>query len=249
MWKLDENGKIVVDDKGHPIWIDTDGKEKSFDIKDNGDLIANLRNENIERRQTNSSLETKLKAYEGIDPQKARDALKLMEEGGNEDIAGVQKRYDDLLKTQEQELTAKYEKAEESLRQALKVNAFATSEFIREHTTGDIGYLEYLFGKHFKVQDDGTVVCTHDLNNPDQLLYSKTKPTQLASFDEALSMLLNESSKRDHLLKAVNNQGGGVDNKGNYVGKKWSDFSEKELAHIAENQPELFDELAKTREN
>lgn len=49
MWKKDENGNLVADDKGNPILITADGKEEGFSLEANKQHIMQSQHQD-ERR-------------------------------------------------------------------------------------------------------------------------------------------------------------------------------------------------------
>ena len=65
--------------------------------------------------------------------------------------------------------------------------------------------LQARFGQSFKVED-GKVVAYDGSGNK---IYSRSKPGELAAFDEALEFLVEQYPQKDHILKASGNQGTG----------------------------------------
>ena len=76
--KLDENGHAVLRE-GKPVYVHEDGKEVVFDAIDATATINRLNIEAQKHRETNQSLETQVKAFEGIeDPKAAIEALRTV---------------------------------------------------------------------------------------------------------------------------------------------------------------------------
>lgn len=74
--KLDENGNVVVQD-GKPVYVYDDGKEVAFDALQATQKIAQLNSEAKAHREAKEAVETKLKAFDGLDAQAARTALEV----------------------------------------------------------------------------------------------------------------------------------------------------------------------------
>ncbi|MCS5880838.1 hypothetical protein LNP17_13745 [Klebsiella variicola subsp. variicola] len=51
-------------------------------------------------------------------------------------------------------------------------------------------------------------------------IYSRSKPGELAAFDEALEFLVEQYPQKDHILKASGNQGGGSRQSQHSLGQK-----------------------------
>jgi hypothetical protein len=66
--------------------------------------------------------------------------------------------------------------------------------------------VQALFGQRFKVED-GKIVGYDPSGNK---VYSRTKPGELAEFDEALEMMVDAYHYRDNVLKGTNSSGSGA---------------------------------------
>lgn len=64
---------------------------------------------------------------------------------------------------------------------------------------------------------DGAVVAYDGTGNK---IYSRAKPGELASFDEAIEFLVEQYPQKDHILKASGNQGGGSRQSQHQAGQK-----------------------------
>ena len=104
------NGKklIVTDDAGLPLVVNDDGNEVPLDGIHLLDKIPVLQAEAKKHREAKEAAETALKSYEGLDPEKAREAVrkisdidltKLIDKGKVEEVrAEVKASYEAKLK-------------------------------------------------------------------------------------------------------------------------------------------------------
>ena len=72
--KLDENGHVVVKD-GFPVWVAEDGAEIAYNVPDLVNKISAVNAESTGRRKDIDALTCQLKAFDGIDPEKAKAAV------------------------------------------------------------------------------------------------------------------------------------------------------------------------------
>ena len=72
-WKLDADGKLELKD-GNPIYLDASGRESIVD----GGTITRLNGEARAHREAKEAAETKLRAFEGLDPEAARKAVETV---------------------------------------------------------------------------------------------------------------------------------------------------------------------------
>jgi hypothetical protein len=72
--KFDDKGAVVVQD-GKPVYSMEDGKEVAFDAPATCDTINRLNGEAEQHREQKEAAETKLKAFDCIEPEAARKAL------------------------------------------------------------------------------------------------------------------------------------------------------------------------------
>ncbi|WP_417023829.1 hypothetical protein [Bilophila wadsworthia] len=75
--KLDENGHVVVKD-GFPVWVAEDGAEIAYNVPDLVNKISAVNAESAGRRKDIDALTSQLKAFDGIDPEKAKAALETV---------------------------------------------------------------------------------------------------------------------------------------------------------------------------
>ena len=209
-WKLDENNNIVLKD-GDPVYVDANGLEKTVGV----DTIARLNNEAKEHRVAKEEALTKLKAFEGIDPEKARaaletvaklDASKLIDTG---EVDKLKAQITQQFQTQLNEKDSAFTELKSKYENMIVDNAFANSDFIRNN---------------FKVENGDVVAYGYDGSR----LMSKTRAGEYATVEEAMQILAESHPQKDVILKANpgsgsgSGTGGGSTGAGRYM--KRSDF-------------------------
>lgn len=210
--KLDDKGQVVVQD-GKPVYIHDDGKEVAFDAPGTVATITRLNGEAKSHRERAEAAETKLKGFDGIaDPSAAikaletvanLDAKKLVDAGEVEKVrAEINKGWEAKLT----EATTKSRKLEEQLRGEKIGGAFARSKVIADKLAIPADMVEARFGQNFRMED-GRVVAYDTTGNK---LFSRARPGELADFDEALDMLIEQYPYKDHILKSSGASGGGA---------------------------------------
>lgn len=230
-WKLDENGSIVVKD-GNPVYVDTNGDEKTVAV----DTISRLNGEAKAHREAKEAALEKLKLYEGIDPEKAREALSKvskyeqqmkLDEGKLDEVKTA---ITNQFQTQLEEKTKSLEELQTRYDNMLVSSVFSNSDFIRENVAIPRDMFEATFRKNFKIEN-GTVAV---YDNNGNRLYSKTRSGEPATPDEGLQMLIESRPDKDFILKAAAHSGSGNDGRGGGNGGgrylKRSDFEKSSPA-------------------
>lgn len=194
---------------GKPVFTADDGKEIAFDAVGTGETIRRLNAEAKGHREAKEAAETKLKAFDGIeDPSAARDALSkianlkdkdLIEAGKVEEIKtaaikAVEDKYAPIV--------TERDKLKGELYAERVGGQFARSKFITEKVARHPTEMEAVFGKNFK-DEDGKAVAYDASGNK---IYSRSKPGEVAGFDEALEILIDQYPHKDGMLKGT---GGG----------------------------------------
>jgi hypothetical protein len=237
--KLDAEGRVVT--QGDlVVYVHDDGKEAPFDAAATMSTVTSLRGEAKNHRLAKEAAETKLRDFEGLDPQAAREALtkianldtKKLVDAGQVDAAVVA-----ALKPVEAKL-GEAEKRAQTLEQQLYGEviggAFARSKFLAEKTVLPPEIAQSAFGKHFKYED-GKVRAYDNDGNP---VFSRTKGGQHADVDEALEILIDAYPRKDSILKAENRSGSGTPSGAAGQGDKntisRSDFEKKNPTEKAE---------------
>lgn len=201
---------VVAD--GKPVFVDEAGKEIPFDAPGTVATISRLNGEAKGHREAKEAAEAKLKVFDGLDPAKAREALDKVgsiDAKNLIDAGEVDKVKAEVAKVYEEKLAAEVKRAAD-LEAALygeKIGgAFARSAFAKDKLAIPADFVQARFGSQFKLEA-GKVVA-YDTNG--NQIYSKSRPGELADFDEALEFLVNAYPQRDHILKGTGAQGSGA---------------------------------------
>ncbi len=255
--KLNDQGFAVVQD-GKPVYVHDDGKEVAFDAPSAVSKITALNAEARDHRQAKEAAEAKAKAFEGIeDAEAARKALetlknldegKLIQAGKVDEIKAAAQRA-----AQEQVAAASKAHAEELARTKQQLDkltgdlysekiggSFNRSKLITEKFAIPADLVQARFGQSFKVED-GKIVAYDQAGNK---IFSRSRPGEIADFDEALDTLVDQYPYKESILKGSGASGSGAGSsgsgggtqqaKGNFGGNK----SERTAA-IAARFPEL----------
>lgn len=210
--KLDEQGHVVVQD-GKPVYTTDDGKEVAFDAPGTVATISRLNGEAKGHRERAEAAEGKLKGFEGIaDPAAALkaletvanlDAKKLVDAG---EIEKVRSEISKAFETKLSEADGRAKTLEGQLYAEKIGGSFSRSKFITEKAAIPADLVQARFGSAFSIED-GKVVAKDANGNK---LYSRSSPGELAGFDEALEMLVEQYPYRDQILKGSGASGSGA---------------------------------------
>jgi hypothetical protein len=209
--KLDDQGHAVLQD-GKPVYVHDDGKEVAFDAAGTVSTITRLNAEAKSHRERAEAAEGKLKGFDGIEDGAAArkalelvanlDAKKLVDAGEVDKVkAEIAKGYQAQL----DEVSGKAQALEQQLYGEKIGGSFARSKLIAEKLAVPVDMVQATFGNRFKIEE-GKVVA-YDANG--NKLYSRSRPGELADFDEALDTLVEQYPHRDHILKSSGANGGG----------------------------------------
>lgn len=214
--KLDDKGAVIVLD-GKPVYVKDDGSEVAFDVAGTVSTIARLNGEAKTNRERAETAETKLKGFEGIDDPAAAlkalgivgnlDSKKLIDSGEVEKVKGEISK---AFQTQLDQANGKATALEQQLYAEKVGGAFSRSKYIAEKLAIPSDLVEARFGKSFGIEE-GRIVAKDANGNK---LYSSANPGELADFDESLSMLVNQYSNRDQILKGSGASGSGATTQG-----------------------------------
>jgi len=219
--KLDENGHAVLQD-GRPVYVYEDGKEVAFDAPGTVNTITRLNAEAKTHREGKEAAETALKAFEGItDGAAAKKALEIvanLDQKKLVDAGEIDKVKDEISKAykgQLDEATTKAATFEKQLYEEKIGGAFSRSKYIGEKLAIPADLVQSKFGAAFKVEDGKTIA--YDQHG--QKIYSRTRPGEIADFDEAIESLVEQYPHRDHILKGSGASGSGASNNGGNGGQ------------------------------
>lgn len=227
--KLDENG-FAVHLEGNPVFVHDDGKEIAFDAKAAVAKISSLNAEAKKRREERDEARDLLKAFDGLeDAETARkainivknlDAKKLIDAGEVEKIKSEAiKAFDERYKGLEEKfapIVTERDSLKTQLVREKVTNAFARSKMITDKLAIPADMVQSKFGDAFKVEGDHVVAYDATGNK----LFSRAKPGEIAGFDEALEIMIDQYPYRDHILKGAGASGGGAQGAGGAGGKR-----------------------------
>lgn len=232
--KLDASGHAVLEN-GNPVYIHADGKEVAHDAAHTVATITRLNSEAKTNRERAETAETKLKSFDGItDAEAAKKALdtvkniddkKLVDAGKVEELkAGILKAAKDsadaAARTHAEELGKLKVENEKvtGLLYAEKIGgSFTRSKLISEKFAIPADIVQARFGGNFRIEE-GKVVAYDSSGNK---IFSRSKPGEVAEFDEALETLVDAYPYKDQILKGTTKPGGGApNNQGGAAGGK-----------------------------
>lgn len=243
--KLDENGNVVVQD-GKPVYVHDDGKEVVFDAVQAIAKVNSLTAEKQQYLDRAEKAEQSLKAFEGFDVEKAKAALetvknlddkKLIDAGEVERVkAEAKKAFDEQLS----KAYAERDAMQQQFHSTLISGEFARSAFVKDKMILPPDIAQSFFAKHFAVNDKGQVVAKDTLGNP---IYSRTNAGEIASFDEAIELLVGSYPNKDSILKgsSASGTGAGQAGQGNTVGLKRSEMTAEQMhKYVQEHGREAY---------
>lgn len=197
---------------GKPVYLDDDGKELAFDAPGTKATITRLNAEAKSHRERAETAEKIAKAFDGIEDASAArkaletvanlDAKRLVDAG---EIEKVKAEISKAFQSQLEEVSGKAQTLEQQLYAEKIGGSFARSKLIAEKLAVPVDMVQATFGNRFKIEE-GKVVA-YDANG--NKLYSRSRPGELAEFDEALETLVEQYPHRDHILKSSGANGGG----------------------------------------
>lgn len=215
-WKKDADGKIVTNEAGDPIYVNTAGQELSLGT----DTVARLNNEAKTNRERAEEAERKLKPFEGLDAAAAKDAIdklskvdqkKLIDSG---EVDKVRTEVSKLFEGQIAEKDKTNAELSSRVETMTRNNAFRSSKFIADQIAVPADMIQATFGGNFKVEGDKLV--PYYANG--EKVYSKKRGGEVADFDEALEIIVDGYAHKDHILKGGNHSGSGNQGKGGTTG-------------------------------
>jgi len=242
--KLDAEGHVVVKD-GKPVYVHDDGKEIPFDAQKATEKIAELNENEKKKRFDVKSIQEKLDVYKigddeyldvaeakkSIETVKNLDAGKLIDTGKVDKLKSeIQQAYVEKEKQREKEFKAKLEALDQSLKakentiyDLMVVTKFANSPTVVDKTNLPPDIAADYFGKHFKVEGEGTKAKVIGYIDGEKIL-SRERPGEVAEFEEALNTVIEHYPMKDRILRTT---GGGSASQGNTGGR--TSTEDKEL--------------------
>jgi hypothetical protein len=235
-WKLKTTpeGAPVVKD-GLPMFVDPNGADAVFDPNVLQQKLLEVNAESKERREALAALKQKYATFDGIEDlaayrTEAEEALKLkknlkdkdlVEAGRVEEVkaelkkaaAEAETRLKDQAARQVAELLEKIQKKDGQIRRLVISNLFGTSRFFSGKepvTTLPPDIAEAHFGERFQVREDpltGRPVCVA-LDAKGEPMLSRTRIGEIATFDEAVEMLIDGYAQKQMIVRQQGGSGG-----------------------------------------
>lgn len=222
---IEVNGQTyaVIQD-GKPVYVHEDGSEVPHDAPHTVATITRLNGEAKTHREAKEQLEAKLKGFEGIeDPVAAKKALETLKNFDDKklvDAGEVEKIKLEAIKAVEEKyapIVQERDAFQTQLHNELIGGGFARSKFIQDNIAVPVDMIQATFGKNFQIENGKVVAVGAD----GQKIYSRTRPGEIADFDEALETLVGGYQHKDSILKGSQAGGGGFQgNGGNKSGPK-----------------------------
>jgi len=221
--KLDENGNVVVKD-GMPIYVDSEGKDIVHDAPKLLFKVTSLTEEKDRHFEKANGLQKTLDLFKGIDPEKAKEALSVVEKLDGKKM--IEAGEFDKLKDQMQEISAQkldelkqsYETKlgeteainstqQSTIEHLMITNNFAQSPWFSGPTPKTVlapDLAANLFKPYFKVEGAGQDIKMVGYLDGEKIP-SRKNVGEPADFDEAISTIIERHPGKDRFLAS---QGG-----------------------------------------
>ncbi len=198
---------------GKPVYIHEDGKEIAFDAPGTVATISRLNGEAKGHRERAEEAIKALKAFDGIEDaalaRKALATVKNLDDKKFVDAGEVEKVRAEAIKAVEDKyapVVAERDQFKAALVSEKVGGAFSRSKMIAEKLAIPPDLVEARFGSAFRVEGSDVVAYDGGGNK----LYSRAKPGEVAGFDEALEILIDQYPYKDHILKSSGASGSGA---------------------------------------
>lgn len=236
--------------EGKPVYVTDDGKEIALDGAELSQKITHLKQEADKAFKARDEAKSSLRKYESIEDVdaaiKALETVAALSQKKLIDAGEVEKVKQEVAKgfeTQLNELRQERDSLQTTLHREMIGGRFSRSPLLvgdQSKVAIPPDMVESKFGTHFKVED-GKIVA-RDSNG--EKVYSRTKPGELADFDEALELLIEAYPHKDHIVKAPgasggNAPGGRPNGAQKFDPEKLGGSREERSAAIAARFPEL----------
>jgi hypothetical protein len=220
---IDGKTYAEVNEHGLPIYVHDDGKEVAHDAAQTVATISRLNGEAKTNRERYEKAESALKTFEGIeDPaaaKKAMETLKNFDDKKLVDAGEVEKVKAEAIKATEDKyapIVQERDAFQTQLHNELIGGGFARSKYIQDNIAVPVDMIQATFGKNFQIEDGKVVAVGAD----GQKIYSRTRPGEVADFDEALESLVGGYQHKDSILKGSQAGGAGYQGGGGQGGAK-----------------------------
>lgn len=226
--KTNEQGNAIVQD-GKPIYVDDDGKEMPFCANEAWNKYHTLNEENKKRRLEAQELSAKLKNFEGFDPEVIKKHAEIAEKFKEHEAiknGEIEKLKNELVSTSEKKIKEweqKYNVLQETAQQkearlnseinnGILDNLFTQSAFVKASVALPVRSLRAMFANRFRI--DPETRKAYAVDDEGNTLLSENKIGAVASFEEAIEILIKRDPDRDSILKSSGAPGGGMQRNG-----------------------------------
>ena len=175
---------------GAPVYLDDSGAEVGYDAPELAATVGQLTKDLRTTKSELTKAANKLTAFGDLDATAAKKALETVAALDSDKLVDAE-RINEVRTTTISEMEAKYQPIEaerDSLREQLYAEIvdgnFARSSYVRDQLVTPPQMVQATFGQHFKVEEGQLRAYGHD-GNP---LYSPSKPSERASFEEAIKL-------------------------------------------------------------
>lgn len=217
----EDHGEVALLEGGNPVIVHDDGKEAPLEYADliqRVKRISDERDKALDRAKTaegranrfdvsDEEIEEALKVKRSLSEKKLMDAGKV-DEAVKERLDAAQKQWE----KEKSELESALQEREAHLDKLLISNKFSSTGVLEDYfLTPDLA--EAAFGRHFKREGDQITPYKRLPNgNGDsgERIFSRSKPGELADFDEALKELLESHPNRDKWKRGSGASGSGA---------------------------------------
>jgi hypothetical protein len=238
-WKTTDDGQIATveaDGAHHPVWVKDDGSEEPYDPDRPQSTIARLNRENEDRRKAAKKAEEALKPWLdlGAEPDKIKELIEAAaaKKGGGDhkDLDRVKQQVEADWQKRVDVLAKELEATKERMSSASIGGKFAASAWFSGEKPKTIlppDIAQTYFGRHFRVEEDGTVAGYLDPGTFEQrITIEKGKRIgEPAGFDEAVEILIDRRADKDRLLAASGVSGSGAPSNGHKTTTTTQDVS------------------------
>ena len=240
-WKRNDDGTLAIDDSNNPVRLDSDGKEHSMSDDALDTTLQNLSKANSEaadRKRKLRAAEEQLKHLDGIedpeqffkDAHKALDTVENLDAKKLVDAGEVENLKKSISDSYEKKL-AKMQEAMDAKDTELyteKVSSRFAKSPVLEKTVLPPDVAEAYFGRHFKIEEGNVVGYIGD-----EKIYSQKNPGSYATFDEALSTIIDKYPMKDKIMKAEPGGSGTPPGSGSAQSMDWRKLSPTERLNAA----------------
>lgn len=204
-WKKNDDGSLVTDNEGNPIYIGTDGKEQTIAPG----YINRLNSEAATHRKAAKDAQDRLTAFGDLDPKEAKAAVSKLKDVDFDslvnkgEIESVRTQMREQFETELADRDTKLTEAQQRLERLALDNAFNSSEFLNNRIALPRDAARAAFEKNVRFEN-GEVIPIGSDGNP--LI---NKHGKVASLDEGLAMIVEARTDKDAWLKAPEVGGSG----------------------------------------